>query len=62
VIGTRRVSYIIYLTDPDDEWRENEGGALELYAIGKRSKHMYLYANCTYLYVYIFIYVFMNVL
>lgn len=26
VIGTRRVSYIIYLTDPDDEWTENDGG------------------------------------
>ena len=33
VIGTRRVSYIIYLTDPDDEWRDEDGGALELYPI-----------------------------
>ena len=33
VIGTRRVSYIIYLTDPDDEWEERDGGALELYPI-----------------------------
>ena len=33
VIGTRRVSYIIYLTDPDDEWEEKDGGALELYPI-----------------------------
>ena len=33
VIGTRRVSYIIYLTDPDDEWRQEDGGALELYPI-----------------------------
>lgn len=31
VIGTRRVSYIIYLTDPDDAWRADDGGALELY-------------------------------
>ena len=35
VIGTRRVSYIIYLTDPDDEWEEKDGGALELYPIDK---------------------------
>jgi Rps23 Pro-64 3,4-dihydroxylase Tpa1-like proline 4-hydroxylase len=31
VIGDRRVSYIIYLTDPDDPWVEDDGGALELY-------------------------------
>ena len=31
VIGDRRVSYIIYLTDPDDGWKEEDGGALELY-------------------------------
>lgn len=31
VIGDRRVSYIIYLTDPDDGWVERDGGALELY-------------------------------
>jgi Rps23 Pro-64 3,4-dihydroxylase Tpa1-like proline 4-hydroxylase len=29
VIGTRKVSYIIYLTEPD--WKEEEGGSLELY-------------------------------
>lgn len=29
VIGTRKVSYIIYLTEPD--WKPEEGGALELY-------------------------------
>ena len=33
VIGTRRVSYIIYLSDPDDEWKEEDGGALELYPL-----------------------------
>ena len=33
VIGTRRISYIIYLTDPDEEWKEEDGGALELYPI-----------------------------
>jgi Rps23 Pro-64 3,4-dihydroxylase Tpa1-like proline 4-hydroxylase len=31
VIGTRRVSYIIYLTDPENEWRSEDGGALALY-------------------------------
>lgn len=31
VIGDRRVSYIIYLTDPDEGWTEDDGGALELY-------------------------------
>jgi Rps23 Pro-64 3,4-dihydroxylase Tpa1-like proline 4-hydroxylase len=31
VIGTRCVSYIIYLTDPDEEWTVEDGGALELY-------------------------------
>ena len=31
VIGDRRVSYIIYLTDPDMGWKEEDGGALELY-------------------------------
>ena len=31
VIGSRRVSYILYLTDPDDPWREEWGGALRLY-------------------------------
>eukprot|EP00698_Gefionella_okellyi_P024849 TRINITY_DN8881_c0_g1_i1.p1 TRINITY_DN8881_c0_g1~~TRINITY_DN8881_c0_g1_i1.p1 ORF type:complete len:559 (-),score=130.78 TRINITY_DN8881_c0_g1_i1:544-2220(-) len=30
-IGTRRISYIIYLSDPDDEWTAEDGGALELY-------------------------------
>ena len=31
VIGDRRVSYIIYLTDPDAEWTQKDGGLLELY-------------------------------
>jgi Rps23 Pro-64 3,4-dihydroxylase Tpa1-like proline 4-hydroxylase len=30
VIGTRKISYIIYLTEP--EWTPEEGGALELYS------------------------------
>lgn len=29
VIGTRKISYILYLTDPD--WKEEDGGRLELY-------------------------------
>ena len=35
VIGTRRVSYIIYLTDPDDPWLPEDGGALELYPLDR---------------------------
>lgn len=31
VIGSRRVSYILYLTDPDQPWQEEWGGALRLY-------------------------------
>ena len=33
VIGSRRVSYILYLTDPDRPWKEEWGGALRLYPI-----------------------------
>ncbi|KAI9315085.1 Oxoglutarate and iron-dependent oxygenase degradation C-term-domain-containing protein [Dichotomocladium elegans] len=33
VIGTRRVSYILYLTDPDERWDPRYGGALELYPV-----------------------------
>ncbi|ORY06722.1 hypothetical protein K493DRAFT_16228 [Basidiobolus meristosporus CBS 931.73] len=33
VIGTRRVSYILYLTDPDEPWKPEDGGALELYPV-----------------------------
>ena len=28
VIGTRRVSYIVYLTDPDEPWRADDGGTM----------------------------------
>lgn len=35
VIGTRRVSYIIYLTDPDEPWNPEDGGALELYPLDR---------------------------
>lgn len=31
VIGSRRLSYILYLTDPDNPWRPEWGGALRLY-------------------------------
>ena len=31
VIGSRRVSYILYLTDPDIPWQKEWGGALRLY-------------------------------
>lgn len=31
VIGSRRVSYILYLTDPDKPWQAKWGGALRLY-------------------------------
>ena len=33
VIGTRCISYIIYLTDPDEKWTAADGGALELYPV-----------------------------
>ncbi|KAJ3294342.1 hypothetical protein HK104_003651 [Borealophlyctis nickersoniae] len=36
VIGSRRVSYILYLTDPEEEWKEEYGGALELYPVVKK--------------------------
>lgn len=31
VIGSRKVSYILYLTDPDVAWKEEWGGALRLF-------------------------------
>ena len=31
VIGTRKISYILYLTEPDTIWTQSDGGALELY-------------------------------
>jgi len=31
VIGTRKISYILYLTEPEPAWTAQEGGALELY-------------------------------
>lgn len=31
VIGTRKVSFILYLTDPEPMWKNEDGGRLELY-------------------------------
>ncbi|KAL2756198.1 hypothetical protein ACRALDRAFT_1081843 [Sodiomyces alcalophilus JCM 7366] len=33
VIGSRKVSYILYLTDPDIPWKPEWGGALRLYPV-----------------------------
>lgn len=33
VISTRCISFIIYLTDPDEPWTAEDGGALELYPL-----------------------------
>lgn len=38
VISTRRVSYILYLPDPAEEWKKEWGGALELYPV--EDKHI----------------------
>eukprot|EP00210_Caulerpa_lentillifera_P002467 g2365.t1 len=38
VIGTRAVSYILYLTDPESDWQETDGGALELYSIDSQGE------------------------
>ena len=37
VIGTRRLSYILYLIDPDEPWRPEWGGGLRLYETEKRT-------------------------
>lgn len=39
VIGTRRISYIIYLSEPDEVWTDTDGGQLELYPIGPDGKN-----------------------
>lgn len=39
VIGDRRVSYIVYLTDPDEPWQAEDGGALELYPEAPHAPH-----------------------
>lgn len=38
VIGTRRVSFVIYLTDPDDPWVVTDGGAFEMFPLEESSK------------------------
>eukprot|EP00983_Pelagomonas_calceolata_P133994 1162018-Pelagomonas_calceolata.AAC.6 len=35
----RRVSYIIYLTDPEDPWTPQDGGNLELYPLVEGTHH-----------------------
>ena len=35
VIGTRKVSYIVYLAEPDEGWASTDGGALELYPLAQ---------------------------
>jgi prolyl 3-hydroxylase /prolyl 3,4-dihydroxylase len=37
VISTRCISFIIYLTDPEEPWTAADGGALELYPLDKSS-------------------------
>ncbi|KAM3535526.1 hypothetical protein MY4038_001211 [Beauveria bassiana] len=36
VIGSRRVSYILYLTDPDTPWQPEWGGALRLFPVQEK--------------------------
>ena len=36
VIGSRKVSYILYLTDPDTPWQSEWGGALRLFPVTER--------------------------
>jgi len=36
VIGSRKVSYILYLTDPDTPWQPEWGGALRLFPVADR--------------------------
>lgn len=38
VIGTRCISFIIYLTDPDEAWEAADGGALEIYPLSEPGK------------------------
>jgi prolyl 3-hydroxylase /prolyl 3,4-dihydroxylase len=38
VIGSRRVSYILYLTDPDTPWQPEWGGALRLYEVKRQGQ------------------------
>ena len=38
VIGTRCVSFIIYITDPDTEWTAADGGGLELFPLNQEQE------------------------
>uniref|UniRef100_A0A7S0D2P2 Fe2OG dioxygenase domain-containing protein n=1 Tax=Amorphochlora amoebiformis TaxID=1561963 RepID=A0A7S0D2P2_9EUKA len=42
VIGSRRLSYIIYLVDQHPRWNKSEGGRLELYPPGGSSPECYV--------------------
>lgn len=47
VIGTRKVSYIIYLTDAEPTWEDKDGGRLELYeAIAEETNNGKKSARC----------------
>ncbi|KJR81712.1 oxidoreductase [Sporothrix schenckii 1099-18] len=37
VIGSRKVSYILYLTDPDTPWQSEWGGALRLFPVSEKT-------------------------
>ncbi|CAK7271274.1 putative component of NuA3 histone acetyltransferase complex [Sporothrix epigloea] len=37
VIGSRKVSYILYLTDPDIPWQSEWGGALRLFPVAEKT-------------------------
>ncbi|CAK7200523.1 putative component of NuA3 histone acetyltransferase complex [Sporothrix eucalyptigena] len=37
VIGSRKVSYILYLTDPDIPWQSEWGGALRLFPVSEKT-------------------------
>jgi Rps23 Pro-64 3,4-dihydroxylase Tpa1-like proline 4-hydroxylase len=39
IYSPRRVSYIIYLTDPDSPWAAADGGSLELYPLVDGAPH-----------------------
>jgi Rps23 Pro-64 3,4-dihydroxylase Tpa1-like proline 4-hydroxylase len=45
VISSRCISFIIYLASPDDEWKVEDGGALEFYSIS--GEHNLPYAEPT---------------
>jgi len=43
VIGSRAVSFILYLSDPENPWAKSDGGALELYDIEENSPSPRMY-------------------